>query len=86
MVAALIVPQPACTCSEVTIGKLEQSVKYVQIYFAPCSSVSIVTFEHVIAGWGIVILNFKPFHANVSFFMSLENVRKPLGFEHFHGV
>ena len=38
--------QPAITCSKLTIESLEQGVKYV-----PCSSVSIVNFEQVNAGW-----------------------------------
>ena len=28
-------------------------------YFTPCSSVSIVSFEHVIAGWGAVVAFFS---------------------------
>ena len=43
--------QPAFTCSKLTIETAEQVVKYVQNYFTPCSSVSVVNFEHVIAGW-----------------------------------
>ena len=39
-------PQPACTCSMLTIETLDQSVKYVQTWI----SVSIVNFEHVIVG------------------------------------
>ena len=35
------------------VETLEQGVKYVQSYFTPCSSVSIVNFEHVIAGWPV---------------------------------
>ena len=38
------------TCSKLTIETLEQGVKYVHV-FSPCSGVSIVNFEHVIAGW-----------------------------------
>ena len=50
--------QPAFTCSKLTILTLEQGVKNVQssgivTYFAPCSSVSIVNFEHIISGWVI---------------------------------
>ena len=50
--------QPAITCSEWTIETLEQSVKYVHYcelwtYFIPCTSVSIVDFEQVNAGWVI---------------------------------
>ena len=49
-----------------------QGVKYVQIYFTFCSSVSVVNFEHVIAGWtgflGIVSLtsikSLNPLSAN----------------------
>ena len=40
--------QPTFTCSKLTIETLEQGVKHI---FTPCSSVSIVNFEHVIAGW-----------------------------------
>ena len=37
--------QPAITCSKLTIETIEQGVKYT------CSSVSIVNFEQVNAGW-----------------------------------
>ena len=43
--------QLAITCSKLTIETLEEGVKYVQRYFTPCSSVSIVNFEQVNAGW-----------------------------------
>ena len=39
--------QPAFTCSKSTIETLK--------LFTPSSSVSIVNFEHVIAGWVIVL-------------------------------
>ena len=39
--------QPAITCSKLTIETLEQGVKYVQ----SVSSVSVVNFEQVNAGW-----------------------------------
>ena len=42
--------QPAITCSKLTIETLEQGVK-LWTCFTPCSIVSIVNFEHVIAGW-----------------------------------
>ena len=41
------IAQPAIACSKLTIETLEQGVKYVQT----CSSVSIVNFEQVNAGW-----------------------------------
>ena len=44
-------PQPAFTSSKSTIKALEQDAKYVQICFTPCSNVSIINFEHLIAGW-----------------------------------
>ena len=40
------ITQPAFPCSKLTIEALEQGVKY-----TPCSSISVVNFEHVIAGW-----------------------------------
>ena len=43
-----------CTCSKSTIETLEQGVKYV-----PCSNVSIVNFEHVIAGWVLLVAKAK---------------------------
>ena len=48
--------QWAFTCSKLTMETLEQGVKYVylltlNIYFTPCSSVSIVNFEQVLADW-----------------------------------
>ena len=45
--------QPVFTCLKLLIETLEQGVKYVQswTYFTPCSSVSTVNIEHVIAGW-----------------------------------
>ena len=46
-ILVLILSQPAFTCTKLTIETLEQGVKY----FTPCSSVSIVNFEHAIAGW-----------------------------------
>ena len=58
----MLASQPAFTCSKLTIETLEQSVKYGQygvvlvslltlnIFCTLC--VSIVNFEHVIAGWG----------------------------------
>ena len=48
--------QPAFTCSKLTIETLEKGVKNmfkVNIFFTPFSSVSIVNFEHVIAGWAV---------------------------------
>ena len=39
-IASEFLSQPAFTCSKLTIS------------FTPCSSVYIVNFEHVIAGWG----------------------------------
>ena len=41
---------PAITCSMLIIETREQAVKYVQSFIA-CSSVSIVNFEHINAGW-----------------------------------
>ena len=39
-------------CSELTIKTLERRQwRQLWTYFTPCSSVSIVNFEHVIAGW-----------------------------------
>ena len=40
--------QSAFTCSKLTTEILEQGVKYAQ---SPCSSVSIVNFKQVNAGW-----------------------------------
>ena len=63
-----ITTQPAFTCSKVTMETLEQDLKYVQsnnkdtkttslayftTYFTSCSTVSIVNFEHLIAGWPV---------------------------------
>ena len=45
----LALTQPAFTCSKLTVETLGQGVKYV----TPCSSVSIVNFEHVITGWAL---------------------------------
>ena len=48
------VTQPAFTCSMLTVEALEKSLKYAQIfwaYFTPCSSDSIVNFEHVNVDW-----------------------------------
>ena len=51
--------QPPFTCPKLTIETLDQGVKYVQsqlwTYFTPCSTVSIVNFEHVIAGWVVYL-------------------------------
>ena len=47
-------PQPAITCSKVTIETLEQDVKYIWTYFTLCSSFPIVTSEQVNAGWGTI--------------------------------
>ena len=44
----LIHSQLVFTCSKLTIETLEQGVKYVQLTI---NSVSVVNFEHVIAGW-----------------------------------
>ena len=33
--------------------------KDTRTYFTPCSSVSIVNFEQVIAGWGVILSNVK---------------------------
>ena len=46
------ISQPALTCLKLTIETLEQ-VK-LRTYFTLCSSVSIVNFEHVIAGWDYI--------------------------------
>ena len=50
-----VITQSAFTCLKLTIEALGQDVKYVQsqlwTYFIPCSSVSIINFEHVITGW-----------------------------------
>ena len=47
--------QPAIICSKLAIETLEQRVEY----FTPCSSVSIMNFEQVNAGWyGFVILHY----------------------------
>ena len=46
----LALTQPAFTCSKLTVETLGQGVKYV----TPCSTVSIVNFEHVIiTGWAL---------------------------------
>ena len=43
----LWIAQPASTCSNLIVETLEEGAKY----FTPCSSVSIVNFEQVNAGW-----------------------------------
>ena len=47
-------PHPAFTCSKLTIATR-------WTYFTPCSSVSIVNFEHVIAGWVLSMTQNSPF-------------------------
>ena len=42
-----VLSEPAITCLKLTIETLEQ----LWTYFTPCSSVSIVNFEQVNAGW-----------------------------------
>ena len=44
--------QPAFTCSKLTTetGVVLVSLLLIRTYFTPCSHVSIVNFEHVIAG------------------------------------
>ena len=68
--------QPKFTCSKLTIETLEQGVKQgangivlvslflTWTYFTPCTSVFIVHFEHVIAGW--VFRLFSPLFPKVS--------------------
>ena len=36
---------PVFTCFKLTIETVEQGVKYVETYFTPCCSISIVNFE-----------------------------------------
>ena len=57
-------------CSKVTIKIPERCQR--RQYFAPCSSVSVVNFEHVIAGWARV--NFELLWGN-GFFMTRENTK-----------
>ena len=55
--------QPAFTCSKVTIEMLKQDMSHwrrsgvfivnVEHIYTPCSSVSIVNFEQVNAGWAV---------------------------------
>ena len=58
-------PQVVFTCSKLIIETLEQGVKYVRsclltlAYFTPYSNVSIVNFQHVIAGWFDLLVNLK---------------------------
>ena len=52
----LVACQAAFSCSKLIIETLEQGVKYVQIYFKLCSSVSIVNFEHEIASWVVTFI------------------------------
>ena len=64
--SSMTLTQSAFTCSKLTIEALEQEQYrhqnntlasfwclycYLWTYFTPCSSASIVNFEHVIAGW-----------------------------------
>ena len=53
-----LVTQPAFTCSKLTIETLEQ--RFIIVNFEHishlCSSVSIVNFEQVIAGWEVLCL------------------------------
>ena len=47
----ILTPQPAFTFSKLIIETLEQSVKYIETYFTPCCSVSIVNFKKVNVSW-----------------------------------
>ena len=57
------VSQLAFTCSKLTLEALEQGT--------PCSSVSVINFEHVIAGW--VVLSVKTIKATIITFNLVES-------------
>ena len=58
----LIASHPAFICSKLTIETLEQGVK-------PCSSVSIVNFEHVNFGWVLAFQAFSSGSLNLHIFL-----------------
>lgn len=56
---------------------------YTRTYFTPCSSVFIVTFEHVNAGWGYAIPLFHSFQVPVKLLPKFK--RLPAKFSNFVG-
>ena len=83
--------EPACTCSKLAIKAVQQGLKYVRrhqndarwCHFTPCSNVSIVIFEHLIAGWLVWIAEAYSEHHKTSKMQRFAKIAE-IAKTHFH--